>query len=226
MKNYFPFTDYDFYAYLTSGGLLFAVIDYTLNDATFLTRTDWSFIQIMIAVSAAYVAGHIVATFAQAMLESFVASKLIAKPMQLQLAFKHPNLIEKAIGAMVGRYYEPLPEATRKSIRESAATDLKKPVEEVTDAEDVFLVGFRKSFAVEGARSRIDDFRNQYGFCRNISFVAFVGALLLSWKAWTSACSNADWALASTAGLVSVLMFVRFVKFLSSFQSEVIRLVK
>lgn len=226
MKHYFPFTNYDFYAYLTSGGLLFVAIDYTLNDAAFLTKTDWSFVQIVIAVAAAYVGGHIVATFAQALLESIIAAKLIAKPIQLQLGFKQPTRIEKLVGSLVGRYYEPLPEATRSTIIQATATALKKPVEEVTNAEDIFQVGFRKSIDVDGARSRIDDFRNQYGFCRNISFVGFIGALLLSWKAWTSAYSNFDWALAVAASLVSIVMFIRFVKFLASFQAEVIRLIK
>ncbi|MCU7838879.1 MAG: hypothetical protein KZQ94_05820 [Candidatus Thiodiazotropha sp. (ex Troendleina suluensis)] len=226
MKNYFPFTDYDFYAYLTGGGLLLVALDYAFSNSTYLSHENWSFVQIMVAIASAHVAGHIVAMLAQTILETFVVSKVISKPISLQLGFVDPNWLEKITGALVGRYYSSFPETTRHRILEAAATELGKPVEEVTDAEDVFQIGFRKSFDVEGARSRIDDFRNQYGFCRNISFVALITTLLLIWKAWSDSGIQADWWLAVTGGLVFIGMFVRFVKFLSSFQAEVVRLVK
>lgn len=107
MKNYFPFTDYDFYAYLTSGAFFLVVMDFAFNDTAFLARSDWTFLQVVMAITAAYVAGHIVATFAQLVIETFMVSILIAKPITLQLGFKQPNSIERMIGVLVGRYYEP-----------------------------------------------------------------------------------------------------------------------
>ena len=85
MKDHFPFTDYDFYAYLASGGLLLAVTDFVFYDSSHLSQSDWSFVQVAIAVAAAYVIGHIVAMLAQAVLETFIVSKITSKPVRLQL---------------------------------------------------------------------------------------------------------------------------------------------
>ncbi|MFC3051395.1 hypothetical protein [Kordiimonas pumila] len=225
MKNYFPFTDYDFYAYLASGGLFLAIIDFTLNDSTYLNMREWGFAQITIAIVAAYILGHLIAMLAQTVLETFIMSRCLEKPMTLQLGTVAPNWFERILGSLVGRYYEPLPLRTRTKILECAASELGVTVAEVNDAEDVFQIAFRKSFSVDGVRQRIDEFRNQYGFCRNIAFVALIATGLLTWKAWCTG-DALYWQLTLVSAVVFVGMFVRFVKFLGSFQAEIIRTIK
>lgn len=225
MKNHFPFTSYDFYAYLASGGLLLAVLDYTLNSVAFIAKSDWSFMQIALAVASAYVVGHVVAMFAQGILETWFVSKVIAKPMQLQLRMKTANWFERFIGGLVGRYYSALPQSTCDAIIKATAENLNKEVSEITDCEDVFLFGFKKSFDKDSIRTRIDDFRNQYGFCRNISFVALIATLLFCWRAWVDCDPIQLWS-ALIAFLLFFAMFIRYVKFLGSFQSEVVRACK
>lgn len=225
MKNHFPFTDYDFYAYLVSGGLFLAVSDYALNNSTFLGRTDWAFTQIVLVVALAYVVGHVIAMLAQGLLENIVLSKLLANPMEIQLRLKKPNKLETLIGGLVGRYYAPLPALTCNSIKVAAANELGTNPSEITDCEDVFQVGFRRTFEKDIVRVRLDDFRNQYGFCRNIVLVAALATILLVWKGWIENDAIDYWAALATM-LLSAAMFIRYVKFLSSFQAEVIRSVR
>lgn len=222
MKNHFPFTDYDFYAYLTSGGLLLVIVDYLYNNAAVIKQAEWTFIQVVLAVGAAYILGHLVAMFAQIFLENFVANKIIAKPMQLQLRMKKANWLERMFGILVGRYYSALPEQTCQSIIEETAKANNVKFEEIADCETVFLHGFQRSFERENIRIRIDDFRNQYGLCRNVSFVALTGAFLFGIKAIVS-CSWDIGLVGAILLLLSIGFFVRFLKFLASFQSEVIR---
>jgi len=222
MKNYFPLTDYDFYAYLTSGVLTLAVIDYALNGSEFLSKADWSFIQIAAALALAYVIGHITALLSQLVLESFTFWALLTKPIQLQLGKREPNWIERIIGVLVGRYYEPLPFKTRDRILAATAEALEVPGGDAVDPEDVFQLGFRRSFEVEGVRPRIDSFINQYGFCRNVAFVALLSAFLLGWQAIADDRPH-EWAAVIGAAILFIGMLLRFIKFLASCQSEVIR---
>lgn len=223
MKNYFPFTDYDFYAYLTSGTLMLAVIDFAFNDASFLTYENWNFAQIVAAVTAAYVTGHIIATFAPLFVETFATSKLISKPITLQLGYETPNFIERLIGLLVGRYYGPFETSIQQQIIARAREKLELESKEKPSAEDVLQVGFRSSFSSENTRFRIDSFLNQYGFCRNIAFVALLATLIFAGKSF---CSDFPLGIQLVTGsfIVFIGMFVRFVKFLSSFQAEVIRM--
>src|SRR5262245_37488784 len=61
MRQYFPFTDYDFYAYLTAGaGLLFA-IDLTFNDADITRLPEWTVVRVGLVTALAYVVGQLTA---------------------------------------------------------------------------------------------------------------------------------------------------------------------
>ena len=42
MKQWFPFTDYDFYGYLTAGICLIAAVDYTVGVADLLHPEHWT----------------------------------------------------------------------------------------------------------------------------------------------------------------------------------------
>lgn len=222
MKNYFPFTDYDFYAYLTSGVLLLTVFDFVFNDAEYLAKTDWTLWQVVVGVAFAYVTGHVIASFSQLVLETFFVNRVIAKPMQLQLATKDPNNFEKLLGGLTGRYYGPMSDGTRARVLRAAATIMEKPTDEVIKAEDVFLLGHQRAFSIEGGRQRLDEFRNQYGFCRNVSFVGLLATCLFAWQAFFDNTPEL-WLWAALSLLTFVGMFVRFLKFLSSFQAEAVQ---
>lgn len=222
MKNYFPFSDYDFYAYLTSGSLLLGLLDFSIHEAAFLVQTDWTFVQIVLAVSAAYVVGHLVAIFAQLLLETIVFNWLLTKPVDLQLGMKEPNILERCLGLLVGRYYDRLAETVSGKILEGARVLLATSADKDLCAEEVFQAGFRKSFSVDGARARIDQFRNQYGFCRNITFVSMLAVAMSGWGLCETTSEISG--LLFGASLVAFLgMFLRYLKFYAIFQAEVIR---
>lgn len=222
MKNHFPFTDYDFYAYLASGGILLAVLDIALNGSKILAVSNWGFGQIALAVAGAYVLGHIIAMFAQTSLETSLIGKFFAKPMDIQLGITKPRLREKLLGQLVGRYYRPMNEVSCQRSLEKAAARLNCETSAITEGEDVFLLGFKDSFSDEKLRHRIDGFRNQYGFCRNIAFVALVASALFSWVGYITT-SQMHWIFAGISLIIFLAMFVRFIKFLATFQAEVIR---
>jgi hypothetical protein len=222
MKDHFPFTDYDFYAYLTSGAFLLALLDMIFNGSSIIGHKDWNFAQITIGVATAYVVGHIVAMLAQSALETALIGRAFAKPMDIQLGLRSPNKFEKLIGFLVGRYYDPLPAKNRERIIVRAAEILGCEQSEITSGESVFQLAFKHSFSDEKVRHRIDGFRNQYGFCRNMSFVALIAAVLFTWSALCAGHPE-NYTYSLLSAVVFLAMFIRYLKFLSTFQAEVIR---
>ena len=57
MKQWFPFTDYEFYAYIAAGMLLVAAVDYTFGGAVLTNRAEWTVVQIVFWAVIAYLAG-------------------------------------------------------------------------------------------------------------------------------------------------------------------------
>lgn len=82
MKTYFPFTDYDFWAYISSGFTFLFALDHTLQTAIF-QRSTWTIIEGLIAVAVAYVAGDLLAGFASALLERRFVGKDLGRPSVL-----------------------------------------------------------------------------------------------------------------------------------------------
>jgi hypothetical protein len=65
MKSYFPFTDYDFWAYISCGFVFLFALDHVLQTAIF-QRSTWTLVEGLIAVAAAYVVGHLLAVLSSA----------------------------------------------------------------------------------------------------------------------------------------------------------------
>ena len=53
MKNWFPFTDYDFYGYLASGFVLLFAVDYVFTDGIMRRREKWTGVKSVLAVAVA-----------------------------------------------------------------------------------------------------------------------------------------------------------------------------
>ncbi|HIO01750.1 MAG TPA: hypothetical protein EYN14_07315 [Alphaproteobacteria bacterium] len=214
MRTWFPFTDYDFYAYLTSGGLLLVAIDYSLNQGAIL-NSDWSFLQIVAAIAAAYVAGHIIAMFSSVIYEHWLIGSLVKHPIDVQVGLKKQNWFDRyVIGSLAGRYYRPLSEAHRQEILD--AVQAKTGGE--PKREDIFRIGYGAARRDEDTRQRLDEFRNMYGFCRNISLSA-----LISFGFTSLVGNDANSFLLIASGVVFLAMTFRYLKFYSSFAMEVVR---
>jgi len=220
MRQWFPFTDYDFYGYLVSGSLALLLIDYVVNDAAFVFRENWTFVQIALAIFFSYVIGHLVAQFSAIVFEGWLARGILTPPSKILLGFKEANTFEKFIGWLVGRYYAPFAPETRKGLIAKAAEINNQRSEDIVDAESVFQIAFAQIVASDKLRDRVEGFRNQYGFCRNISFVGLVSTIAITIFAF---CNPEMWLWAGVVLLATLGMTIRFLKFYALFAAEVLR---
>lgn len=223
MKQYFPFTDYDFYAYLTAGMLLIASVDHTFGGAVLVRRTEWTAVQIGFWVAVAYLLGQIVAGPSSALLEHLVARRLLHSPLSIALGLAQPRWREKTAQRLfANREYSPLPTQTRARILEGTAAALGVTVPEINDPEVVFGVAFGAARANADTAARLDQFRNLYGFSRNIAFVAIVACILLLVR-YPRLPAEPDRGLLLIGALVLAIgMFGRFLKFYAAYSREVL----
>lgn len=124
---------------------------------------------------------------------------------------------------IIGRYYTPLPQGTRDKIFQNAEADTGLTnAQLLANVEEVFMPAYNHARNVEDTRKRIDDFRNQYGFNRNMALSGLITTGLMIDRAWRGGDSEA-WSLAIFAFLLSAGMLARFLKFYSCFTAEVLR---
>lgn len=223
MKSWFPFTDYDFYAYLTAGLTVMFALDFALNSGAIMLRETWPFVQIVFALAMAYLLGQIIAGIAAVILEHWLARRVLQSPMTVLLALKPLRRRESIVGRwVVGRYYEPLPEANRKIAFSTAATALGTLPEAIKDAEDVFQIALPVARSVADTATRLDDFRKVYGFSRNMSLAALIAAVAVAYRAAaTGETSLYLWA--ALIVLAAFALFARFLKFYAAYAAEVLR---
>ncbi len=223
MNNWFPFTDYDFYAYLTAGMIVLFSLDYGVSGGEIAFRESWPLVHIVFAIAIAYLTGQIVAAIASILLEHWMARRVLRHPVAIMLKLGEPRIAERFIGRwIVGRYYEPLPENLRVLILDEVGKKLNTATTAITDPEDVFQVAFPEVCKVQSSAKRLDDFRRAYGFSRNITLAGFVGAGAIAYRG--GAIDRPDlywWAL--IVFCVSVMMYGRFLKFYAAYGAEVLR---
>ena len=73
MKDWFPLTSYEFYAYLTSGMVVLAAADRAFMGSTLASHTDWKVVIVVFWAAIAYLIGHIVAIPSSAIFEHLIA---------------------------------------------------------------------------------------------------------------------------------------------------------
>jgi hypothetical protein len=223
MKEYFPFTDYDFYAYLTAGaGFLFAV-DLTFYDGAFTRQSDWTFIKIVLVIALAYVIGQLTASVSSIVLEHLIARRLLHPPFALQLGLSPARARERFVSRfLVGRYYEALPELMRAKVLDSTARALGVSREALREGEEVFQHAFPIARRSKDVVARLNDFLKLYGLNRNLSFVALTAAFMFLVRAVEMReASFVGWGIAAAA--IGFGCFVRFLKFYAAYSAEVLR---
>ncbi len=223
MKQWFPFTDYDFYAYLTAGMLLIAAVDYTYGGAELASRTNWTVVQISFWTAVAYLTGQLIAAPSAAVLEHLLARCVFAPPITILLGLRKPRWHERLLAALfAGRDYAPLPLLIRERIFAKVAMALECERDKLDNAEAVFQVAYPVARCSTDAAARMDQFRNLYGFSRNLSFVGMIAFLLFALRVHVLAWSEAI-ILMIGAFVLAIGMFGRFVKFYAAFGAEVLR---
>jgi hypothetical protein len=211
MKGDFPFTDYDFWAYISAGFVFLFALDHVAQTGLMI-RPAWTVVEGLLAVACAYATGQILAGFASALLERRLVQKLLGTPSM--------TLFDTSVGPRWFRwlypsFYEPLPKETRNAI-------LKRAAERGVDApgEALFWIAFDVAKANTAAMARMSSFLNQYGMCRNLSLTLFVCAAMLAGAAYHLNRSDDYW-WAAGALLLGCGMFLRYLKFYRHYSVEV-----
>ncbi|MCG8097226.1 MAG: hypothetical protein JAZ17_26990 [Candidatus Thiodiazotropha endolucinida] len=222
MKDWFPLTSYDFYSYLACGMVFLFGLDYWYSGGVYLLR-EWTVLQGVLAVALSYIIGQIIAIPASMILEHWLVRSVLRAPAKLLLSEDQSRLegfIEKYF---IGRHYSPLPKnvISRIYIRAEEETGLSH--EDLrTDVNEVFAPALVNARKITEIRDRIDFFRNQYSFSRNVSFSAFLVFLLMSDSYFRSGVESSLGGMLFTF-LISFGMLIRFIKFYSCSAAEVLR---
>ena len=222
MKDWFPFTSYEFYAYVAAGIIVIAAVDYSFAGATLSGRPEWSAAQAVFWILATYLVGQLIAAPSSAVLEHWIARKIFLPPIEVALRTTSRRKRELFVAYVFAyREYSPLPAPMTEKIRQKACSHLGISSEELT-AESIFEIAFSIARSNSDTDARLDQFLNLYGFSRNICFSAFVATLCLGIRAYHEPDRLTLLLLIGTA-ILCIGMYGRFVKFYAAYSRDVLR---
>ena len=210
-RSFFPFTDYDFWAYISSGFVFLFALDHSLQLAIF-QRPTWTVVEGLIAVAVAYAVGHLLAGCAAAILERRFVRKYLGRPSLLLLGVREGP---KWFQYVNPEFYEPLPKAIIDKILAKARTEgITEP------GEALFWLAYDHIRQKKFRHARVSTFLNLYGLCRNLSMTGFrvCAMLILSALYWNR---PVDYWWAAASALLGVGMLLRYLKFYRHYVLEV-----
>jgi hypothetical protein len=207
----FPFTNYDFFGYISSGFVFIFALDHVLG-AGWMVRQSWTVVEGLFATACAYAVGHLLAGFASALIERRIARRWLGPPaLHLFGAGHGPAWFRKLYPV----YFEPLPAETQAKVREKTA------VEGITHpGEGMFWAAFTVAKSDKTAYRRMSDFINNYGLCRNLAFTAAICSAMLVFSAWRWSRPDDLWWAAGGLVLAGG-MVLRYLKFYRHYALEV-----
>ena len=127
-----PFTSFDFWSYLASGFLLLCAFDSAFAYGL-LGRKDWNVVEGVLAVSVAYVTGHVIASLSSLFLERGLVGKVLGRPSAgLFGKSKARKWVQKFF--ILSYYYEELP---KEEIARNVLASLGVPFERAEEAYKV-----------------------------------------------------------------------------------------
>ncbi|HEY1607555.1 MAG TPA: hypothetical protein VGF77_18355 [Allosphingosinicella sp.] len=221
MKNWFPLTSYDFYAYLTAGMVVLAAYDRGFMGSS-LAYQQWTVAGGVFWAAVAYLLGQIVAMPSAVLLEHLLARRFLRPPTDIILGLDRPRWRERIIARVSGaREYEPFPAANRTRILEKLGKALNV-LPTAVEGEAAFECAFPHARSVADSATRLDNFLNQYGMCRNVSFASLLAAAILGLSEWRIHDSKTT-AFAIGALILAIGLFLRFVKFYAAYARELFR---
>lgn len=212
MGQKIPFTTFDFWAYLSAGFLFLFAADQVVGT-NLLSREKWTVVQGIIAVSAAYSVGQLASSVASNLLERLLVGKLLGYPREV--LFGYPKAW-KWVRPLLPGYFTYLPARTRQlALEKGQAVGIHAP------GDDLFLAAYSHARSVPVVLAKLENFLNQYVFCRNTALVAFADAALFYWSyRWGHGTANfLEWSWAATA--IGVGMTFRYLKYYRNFSVEV-----
>jgi hypothetical protein len=211
MDQKIPFTSYDFWAYLSAGFLLLFAID-SAAGTKLLMRDSWTIVQGVLAVSVAYVVGHLVASLSSLVFERGLVGKVLGYPRNV--LFGQPTA-PRWLRVLLGAYFQPLPRETQ-----AAALEKGEKVGVKTPGEALFWAAFGYARQTPALMARLENFLNLYGFCRNTALVAFIDAAVLYWSYMRPNGPSEHLLWARLAVVIGFGMTLRYLKFYSHYATE------
>ncbi len=212
MDQKIPFTSYDFWAYLSAGFLLLVAFD-AAAGTQLLVRDSWTIVQGIVAVSVAYVVGQIVASVSSFVFERGLVGKVLGYPRNVLFG---QSDAPPWLRALLCAYFQPLPTETQ-----AAALGKGKKIGITSPGEALFWPAYAYARATPAVMSRLENFLNLYGFCRNTALVAFVDAAVLYWSYVRPSGPSEHLLWARLAVVVGIGMTLRYLKFFRLYANEV-----
>lgn len=212
MRGWFPLTDFDFWAFLTSGAVLLAAADRVFGLG-WLDRENWTVVQVGLAAAVAYVTGHVIAEGASRFLEGALVHRLLGTPASLLLSDKP----DRPAGCwLYPGYFQPVAPELRARIERRAARE-DPPLERNAIYANAYVLARRDQLAA----GRLAMFQNQYSMCRNVSLACLLAAPALTISGIHTG-RTADFWWAAAALVVAAVMLIRFLKYYRLFSVEVL----
>jgi len=222
MKDWFPLASYEFYAFLTTGMVALAAYDRVFMDSALAHEQHWTIVSGVFWVVIAYLAGQIIAMPSSALLEHVVARRVFRPPSEIILGLHPPRRRERWIASISGaREYQPFPALNQTRILDKLAKGLSVTPASV-DGEAAFTAAFPHARGVADTATRLDNFINQYGMCRNVSMAAILATGMLSYASWRTH-DHMTITLTVGSAILAIGMFLRFIKFYAAYTREVFR---
>lgn len=222
MKDWFPFTDYDFYAYITAGVIVIASFDYALFGSVLVSRTEWTVVQGVFWTMLSYLVGHITAGLSSFLFEQTLTKKVFRSPILIILGLKSPRWFERLFSSLFAHEYSPFPSFSSDGVIEKLTGKLNCDRANLPDAETLFQTAFSVARYEASSELRLNQFMNLYGFCRNVAFAFVLASILLTWKLNFHPAPADGWLIAA-AVIMAIGMYGRFLKFYSAYTRETFR---
>ena len=208
-----PFSVYDFVGHLAAGVVLVAASTVAIGGVGALGR-DSTVIELVVLVVVSYVAGHVIASFSNFILERRLTRTMLGSPTHVLFGAGRPNGWRRLFAA----YLSPLPEQTIQRVltKSGATVGVSEP------GEALFYHCFGVVRQHEYPRERLATFLNLYGFTRNMSFTALTCAVILAAGALMSSDPSPTylWVAAGCGVGVSAVLYMRFLKFYRLYSVE------
>ena len=205
-----PFTVYDFFAYLSSGSVIVAAVDSTFGYH-WLLRGDRDPAVTVLLVFLAYVTGHLVAHLSSFILEHVFVDKVLKRPARTLMGETPPRIA----GWLFPGYYKTLPAATQERIQKGGQARGGAG----STGEALFLHAYAVVTRSGQAQERLDQFRNLYGFARNMTFAFLAAAVILVLGTWVKGSpASYIWGVLSVG--FGIGMLYRYLKFFRQFSYQ------
>lgn len=197
-----PFTVYDIFGYLLSGGVIVVTGDVAFGSIEILT-SDLSAVPLIAFVMACYLVGHAVSHLAAFALEDLLVVHVLGRPTGILMG----DLPRLWCGLLFRGYYRPLPKETQERI-------LSRARERGFSGASEALFYHARGVVTrdEKEQLRLDEFRNLYGFSRNMVLALVVAAAFLVAGRLLNGRPISYW-MAFASVVTGVVMLYRYLKF-------------